>query len=134
MALAMTDQTPYWIALSRVPGIGPAKTRLLLERFDSAASAWNALYSDLVYAGLDPKTADALIAARRTFDLDAEMSKLERLGGRALTWESEDYPRRLREVDDAPPVLYVLGDLTESDDWAIGVVGTRRSTAYGRDA
>src|SRR5438034_1166960 len=48
----MTDQTPYWIALSRVPGIGPARTRLLLDYFQSPEAAWNALYADLLEAGL----------------------------------------------------------------------------------
>jgi DNA processing protein len=130
----MTDQTPYWVALSRVPGIGPARTRLLLDRFGDASSAWNALYADLVYAGLDPKAADALVAARRTFDMHGEMEKIDRMGAQALTWESAGYPKRLLEVDDAPPVLYVLGEFTESDDWAVGVVGSRRSTGYGREA
>src|SRR5439155_13566721 len=51
-----------------------------------------------------------------------------------LTWETEGYPKRLRELDDAPPVLYALGELSAADDWAVGVVGTRRATSYGREA
>jgi DNA processing protein len=129
----MTDQTPYWIALSRVPGIGPARMRLLLSRFDSAEAAWHALYADLLEAGLDARSAEAVLAARRTTNLDAEMERLHKAGVRALTWDSEHYPERLREVDDSPPVLYALGEFSESDSWAMGVVGTRNATAYGRD-
>src|SRR5439155_4293173 len=102
----MTDQTRYWIALSRVSGIGPARMRLLLEHFESPEAAWNALYADLLEAGLDAKTTEALAAARRDADLDAEMERLDKMGGRALTWETESYPKRLMEVDDAPPILY----------------------------
>jgi DNA processing protein len=130
---AMTIQTPYWIALSRVPGIGPARMRLLLDHFGSADEAWGALYGDLLQAGLDARTADALAVARQRFDLDKEMQRLAQAGVRALTWESEEYPERLREVDDSPPVLYVLGEFGEADGWAVGVVGTRRSTSYGRE-
>ena len=130
----MNDQTPYWIGLSKVAGIGPARMRLLLNYFGNAEDAWNAPYADLREAGLDNKTAEAVASARRTANLDLELERLGKLGARALSWEHEDYPRRLREVDDSPPVLYVLGEFSESDDWAIGVVGTRRSTAYGREA
>jgi DNA processing protein len=130
----MTEQTPYWIALSQVVGIGPARMHLLLDYFGSAEAAWNALYADLLQAGLDTKTADTLVAVRRNADLGVEMERLEKAGAHAVTWESEGYPKRLLEIGDAPPVLYVLGEFAESDDWAVGVVGTRRATAYGREA
>lgn len=129
----MTDQTPYWMGLSRSPGIGPARMRLLLDYFGSAEGAWGATYADLLAAGLDSRTADALVTTRRNMDLDAEIDHLERAGARALTWDSEDYPERLRELEDAPPVLYTLGELTSADAWSVAVVGTRRATAYGRE-
>ncbi|MFL5732293.1 MAG: DNA-processing protein DprA [Chloroflexia bacterium] len=128
------DQLPYWIVLSKVLGIGPARMRLLLAFFDTAQDAWNAPLDHLLMAGLDPKTAEALRTARQNTNLDTELEGLDKLGAKALTWESEGYPKRLREVDDAPAVLYVLGELTEADDWAVGVVGTRRATSYGREA
>jgi DNA processing protein len=61
------------------------------------------------------------------------MERLEQIGANALTWVNDDYPERLREVDDAPPVLYTLGEFLTSDSWAIAVVGTRRATHYGRE-
>ncbi len=130
----MTDQTPYWIGLSKVAGIGPARMRLLLDYFGSAEAAWSAFHADLLQAGLDGKVADALVATRRTAALDVDLQKLDKLDARALTWESEDYPKRLLEIADPPPVLYMLGELADSDEWAVGVVGTRRVTAYGREA
>src|SRR5438552_6710945 len=108
--------------------------RKLLDFFESAEAAWNAPFPHLFVAGLDARTADALVSTRQTLDLDKEMAQLEKAGVRALTWESEDYPARLLEVDDAPPVLYALGEFSESDKWAVGIVGTRRLTAYGREA
>ena len=49
-----------------------------------------------------------------------------------LTWEEDAYPRRLKEIDQPPPVLYLRGDLLPADEWAVAIVGTRRITAYGR--
>jgi DNA processing protein len=107
--------------------------RRLLEKFGDAEAAWQATPGDLMAAGLENKIADALVETRRTTDLDREMERLEQIGARALTWESDDYPERLREVDDAPAVLYVLGEFLPSDSWAVAVVGTRRATHYGRE-
>jgi DNA processing protein len=38
----------------------------------------------------------------------------------------------LKEIDQPPPILYVRGELTTEDAWAVAVVGTRRVSAYGR--
>lgn len=129
----MSDETAYWVGLSRVAGVGPAKMRRLLQYFSGAEEAWRSTLGDLLAAGLDGKTAEALLAARRTSDLEAEMERLDAAGVRALHWGDEDYPERLREVDDSPPVLYALGELTPADAWAVAVVGTRRATHYGRE-
>jgi DNA processing protein len=107
----MTDQTAYWVGLSKAPGIGPARMRRLLDYFGSAQEAWGAACSDLVQAGLDARTSEAVAPSRRETDLHAEMERLEKAGVRALTLESEGYPKRLLETSDAPPVLYVLGEL-----------------------
>src|SRR5919204_5086741 len=101
----VAEQTAYWVALSTVPGIGPARMRKLLDYFGNAEEAWSATYGDLLQAGLDAKTTEALATARRAADLDAEMQRLDKMGARALTWETEGYPKRLRELEDAPPVL-----------------------------
>ena len=44
------------------------------------------------------------------------------------------YPARLLTISDAPPVIYVRGELRPEDDWAVAMVGTRQATAYGREA
>lgn len=116
-----------------MPGIGPVRMRKLLERFGNAEAAWHATLGDLMAVGLEAKVSEAVVQARRTVNLDREMERLDSAGVRALTWADLDYPERLREVDDSPPVLYVLGDFAPSDSWAVGVVGTRRTTSYGRE-
>lgn len=49
-----------------------------------------------------------------------------------LTWEDPAYPERLREIPQSPFVLYLKGELSESDLWPAAVVGTRRFTGYGK--
>ncbi len=57
---------------------------------------------------------------------------MERHGVRALPCNDKDYPARLKEIYDFPPVLYVRGTLKPEDEWCLAVVGTRRATVYGK--
>ena len=82
--MPMPDQTPYWIALSRVPGIGPMRMRKLLDYFGDAATAWGAMLGDLKSAGLEPRVAEALLTTRRTTDPDREMGRLDDAGAQVL--------------------------------------------------
>jgi DNA processing protein len=129
----MTDRR-YWIGFNRVRGIGPAKVRALLDHFGDLAAAWRAPQAALSQAGLDRRAIESLEAVRAAIDLERALAELEQNGIQTLCWEDEDYPRRLREIDHPPPLLYLRGALTESDDWAVAIVGTRRATAYGKDA
>lgn len=52
---------------------------------------------------------------------------------RAITWHDEDYPPRLKEIFDRPPLLYVRGELLPADERSVAIVGTRKPTAYGRE-
>jgi DNA processing protein len=126
------SERQYWVGFNIVKGIGPARVRLLLETFGSLGEAWRAGAADLKAAGLKGRPLDNLLEARRTLDLAAEMERLDKAGGAALTWEDTDYPPRLLTIDLPPPVLYVRGSLDEADDLALAIVGTRRASAYGR--
>lgn len=122
----------YWVGFSLIPGIGPVRFNQLHTHFQSLAEAWTAGPKELKQAGLDSGTVQSIVTSRPKISLEAEMEKLDRTGVRAIIANSPDYPRRLKEVYDFPPVLYVKGTLSPQDDWTIAVVGTRRATNYGR--
>ncbi|MBF6599165.1 MAG: DNA-protecting protein DprA [Dehalococcoidia bacterium] len=122
----------YWIAFSRVPRIGRVRVAQLEEHFGLLERAWKAPAGELRQAGLDAATVTSCIEARATVHPEDELEQLERHGVQAITWHDAGYPQRLQEVYDRPPVLYVRGELTAGDEWAVAVVGTRRVTVYGR--
>ena len=126
------DERVYWVLLSMVAGIGPARFARLLEHFGGAEAAWSAPALDLAAVGLDRRAVRSLLDLRARLDPIAEWERLERLGVAVLTLDDPSYPPRLREIADPPPVLYVRGELSLADEWAIAAVGTRRATAYGR--
>ncbi len=129
----MNAELPYYLAFARVKGIGAARIRKLKAHFGSLQLAWSAGECDLAAAGLDAKAIETLARARRSIIPEQEVERLASVGATATTWEDAGYPKLLREVADPPPVLFVKGTLSESDAWAVGIVGTRRATVYGRE-
>lgn len=125
---------PYWLAFGRIPRFGRVRFSLLEQRFGTLERAWKASSAELASAGLDEGSVKALLQARGEIDPHAEMERLQRTGVTALTWHDERYPPRLKEIDDRPPVLYVRGEITAADEWAVAIVGTRRASVYGRQA
>jgi DNA processing protein len=69
---------------------------------------------------------------RGTIDLDRVLQSVAEKEIRIFTINDPDYPRRLKEINQPPPVLYVKGSINVEDEWAVAVVGTRRVTPYGR--
>ncbi|MFN8534873.1 MAG: DNA-processing protein DprA [Dehalococcoidia bacterium] len=126
------DDLAYRIALAQVPGIGPSRFRRLETAFGDLRLAWQASGRELAAAGLDERTREAILAARQTTDPDREIERLQRARVQALGWNDPAYPPLLREIDAAPPILFVRGTLRDEDRRAIAIVGTRRATAYGR--
>jgi DNA processing protein len=108
------------------------KVRALLDYFGDLEVAWRADASALRQAGLDRRALSNLLEARDRLKLGAELHKLAEQNIRVLTWDDPDYPSRLLQIPDPPPVLYVRGQLTDADEWAVAVVGTRRASAYGK--
>jgi DNA processing protein len=127
-----TQELKHWVGFSLIPGIGRVRFAQLASHFGSLESAWQAEASDLNQSGLNTRVVQAILTRRSKISLDAEMAKLDRHSVRAITYHDPDYPSRLKEIFDYPPLLYVKGSLTPEDEWCLAVVGTRRATTYGR--
>lgn len=128
------DPKLYWVALSLVPGVGPAKFRRLVESLGSPEAVWKAPAAQLAAVGLDRRAIDSLVSSRSRVDLQRESDKLQRLGVSVLTQQDDAFPRLLHHIADPPPVLYVRGEMRPEDDTSVAIVGTRRPTVYGRQA
>ena len=126
------DQKAYWVGLSLVSGIGPARFRRLIEGLGTPEAVWNARPAQLAEAGLDRRTIESLVATRPRVDLENEMARLRKLEIETLTLSDPNYPHRLRTIVDPPPILYVKGEIRPEDDPAVAIVGTRKASAYGR--
>jgi len=126
------EDIKYWVGFSLISGIGRVRLTQLENYFTSLENAWEAGPAELKRAGLDSGSIRAITTWRPKISLEAEMEKLERYGVKVLICHDENYPSRLKEVYDYPPLIYVRGSLLPEDEWCLAVVGTRRATVYGR--
>jgi len=134
MGVGVSEELQYWVGFSRVPGIGPIRLRALLKQVGDVHAAWEASAATLHAVGFDRRTIETFLSLRPKLDLPAELARVIGQGVKILTWDSPDYPSLLKAIPNPPPVLYVRGGLLPQDEWALGVVGTRRATVYGREA
>jgi DNA processing protein len=122
----------YWIGFNLVKGIGAVRLQTLLDYFDDLEEAWNAPADALSAAGLPAKIVENFTRLRNSVDLEKYCEQIQKKGISVLTWQDEEYPERLKQIVQPPPVLYILGSIEAADDWSVAVVGTRRITPYGR--
>lgn len=127
----MSDKR-YWLAFNLIKGIGAVRMQSLLQHFGDLEDAWKAAPVELARAGLGLKVIERIVQAREHVDLEKVSAKIDSQGIQILTWEDEAYPQRLKEIDQPPPVLYIRGQYLPDDLFAVGIVGTRRVTPYGR--
>jgi DNA processing protein len=126
------DSKAYWVGFNHVKGIGAVRMKALLDYFGSLEIAWQAPAEAMLSAGLSAKVVENLAQTRQRLQLETIWKTLEKQKIQVITWEDEEYPRRLKEIEQPPPVLYLRGSLTAEDEWAVAIVGTRLITHYGR--
>jgi len=123
------------VALSLVPGVGPGRLRALLARFGTAAAVRRASPRQLAATdGVGRQTAEAVSAFRDEAEVERQFRRAAEVGAHLVTLHDPRYPALLKRIYDPPPLLWVRGRLTEEDEAAVAVVGTRKATAYGKRA
>jgi DNA processing protein len=128
----ITSDIPYWIAFSHIESIGPQKFKLLTAFFPDMKTAWNANSFEFKLAGLTEKDIAVINIRRNELDPGQLLEKIERLGLSVVTINDASYPRRLKEIHSPPSLLYIKGKLPAHIDLALAVVGTRKTSPYGR--
>ena len=133
-----------YISFSAFPLIGPARFSLLKKYFGSAKMAWAAKIGDYIKIGFSQKLASDFEKFRQNFDLKNYQERLNKFNIGYHTIEDKTYPERLKNIDDAPFLIYYLPgktsaksvqlpNLDQLSQVSLAVVGTRKMSAYGRE-
>jgi len=125
-------ETRALLTLRLVAGLGPRLTRALIEHFGSAQKVLQANAEAFAQVPrLPKKLADGLLLAFERAPLEQELADITSAGVQVIGWHDANYPEALRPLPDAPPLLYVRGQLMPNEP-CIAVVGSRMCTNYGR--
>lgn len=126
------ESTVQTLLLSMLPGVGPRTLSLLLESFGDPAGVFGATDQQLASVrGVGPKLIQSIRSAKQLVDVRSIASWCRRNRVDIVCDDSPSYPRMLDDLPDAPPVLFVDGEVTSEDRLAVAIVGTRHATTYG---
>jgi len=127
------ELTAAWLRLVATPGIGPVNGRLLVSACGGVRELWQRTPAELkLIEGIGDKAIAALACSPP--DASSElMTQCAALGIEILCLEDERYPNLLRQIDDAPLVLFARGQLTAlQHPRMLSVVGARKADSEGR--
>jgi len=128
----MTEKQAKIALYSYIP-FGPARFKLLVDYFGGAQAVWSAGRNELTSIGLKKERVEDFLKYRQSFNTKAYFSRLKDLSIDAVTKDDVSYPQNLRDLDDAPSVLYIKGKVKPQDSNAVAIVGSRRITVYGKE-
>ncbi len=124
------DETRFWLALHRTPGIGARGCRKLLSDYGSPSNIFHATAEQLRTAGIRAQSIDAL--ANPDWEaVDRDLAWLAAPGNRLLSCLDPDYPPLLKEIPDPPALLFVHGDPEYLQQPQLAIVGSRNPSHDG---
>jgi len=131
----VSDNTLQWLGLTLTEGLGPTRSRRLVEHFGGIIGIFRASLTELEAAGLRAVSAQAIFTGKALDLAQQEMAKVSdaKLDGGVTVMGLDDlrYPPSLKQIYDPPLVLYVRGSVEVLSQPGIAVVGTRHPTPYG---
>lgn len=126
-----TETTLAWLAMVLTPGLGPRRILRATRGMREPAELFQLPLTALEALQIPVVSARFIAEGKARKAAEQEWQTLSESGCSLMTFGDADYPERLREIFDPPPVLWVRGDRELLSRPAIAVVGTRAPSPYG---
>ncbi len=120
-----------WLALTLAPGLGPKRILDAVQQLESASSIFTLPLTALEGLRFPAGAAQFIFDGKARRAAEEEWRRVAAQGATVVSFACPEYPERLREIYDPPPVLWVRGNIKLLTRPAIAVVGTRHPTPYG---
>ncbi len=131
----MTNDLLYQIALTLIPNIGDVHAKALVNIYGDAQSIFKAKKKELEsIEGIGTIRAGSIKAFSNFQSSEEEIIFIEKYRITPLFITDKNYPQRLLNCYDSPPLLYYRGNADLNTSKIIAVVGTRNNTEYGKAA
>lgn len=127
----LDEERLAWLALALAPGLGPKRILDAVQEIKSASRIFALTLTELEGLRFPAEAAQFIFDGKARHVAEEEWSRVAVQGATVVSFSCAEYPERLREIYDPPPVLWVRGDVKLLSRPAIAVVGTRHPTPYG---
>ena len=130
----MANDALYWIWLSQRCGVASRDVAYLVAKYDDPFELYRMDDSEIAYIAGISNTLRNKLCNKNLEESISVMRRCEELGVDIITYVDKRYPVRLRGIEDAPALLYCMGELPDlNSELCIAMVGTRRMSAYGME-
>lgn len=123
----------YQIALLQTSRIGPITAKKLFQHFGSAKNIFENNYKELLASGfVNSELAQDILKQKHFSFAEEEIKFIEKHDISVFNYEDKDYPKRLKNFEDAPFLVYYKGNCNLNSSKVVSIVGTRKPTEYGK--
>ena len=126
------DTLDAWLQVTHTPGIGNRYFKRLIERFQTAEAILTASPDELASLSIPQNAIEQLCNTDRQ-RIETTLGWLDQPGHQAVTLNDPDYPQLLKEIDDPPAIIYLIGNRELLMQPQLAIVGSRNPTPSGRD-
>jgi DNA processing protein len=127
----LEEERLAWLALSLAPGLGPKRILDAVKELEAASQIFTLRLTELEGLRLPAQAAQFIFDGKARQAAQEEWARVAAQGATILTYGCADYPERLKEIYDPPPVLWVRDSVGLLARPAIAIVGTRHPSPYG---
>ncbi len=129
----MQKELLYQVALTLIPNIGDVRAKALINHFKEAAAVFHASKKELQgIEGLGSKAVDSILKFKDFSRAEEEIEFIKKYKITPLFLTDKNYPQRLLNCYDSPPLLYFKGNADLNSSRIIAIVGTRNNNEYGK--
>lgn len=131
--MSVSTERLAFLALHFVPGVGNFLVKQLISYCGSAEAVFQSPKGKLLkIPNVGEVTAQSIKTGAPLREAEDEFGKAQKEGAEILFYTDDKYPSRLREIEDAPSVIYWKGQANLDHAKIVALVGTRQATAYGK--
>lgn len=130
-AIRLDEERLAWLALTLSPGLGPKRILDAMKQLATPSQIFNLTLTELEGLRFPAEAAQFIFDGKARLAGEEEWARVAEQGATLLTLGCPEYPERLKEIYDPPPVLWVRGPVGLLSRPAIAVVGTRHPSPYG---
>ena len=132
--MTINSEDKYFIAFSSIEEISSSFIKTIIDIRGSIQSAWESEEKDFLNSGLRKNSVQAFLDKRDNIDPEKLYNLTVEKGINWITYNSEEYPPLLKQIDSPPMILYYRGNLNRVNfEKTLSVVGSRRASTMGKE-